>query len=355
MSVTASLRKYGVEIGWAIFALANVVAMFAWPDWETIPFHFLFVSLTLVYGFRVWRRTPTAITLTLVILVTAGAIFFADVLRGSQLWGELFEVPLMSAMFLAMVWHATRREAALLQVAQVGDRQREFVRDASHQLKTPIAVCRALTGVLKTAGDERQRALDLADLADELEGLGEMAERLLMLAGSHPDDLVIAPVEVEDLVVAAIARWSRRVDRTWGVHLLDDGLVDGDRTRLDGALDAILENAAAATTDGDSIFVVARAAGGGRVVIEIVDSGRGIAPEAAERVFDRFWSAPYQPGGKRGTGLGLAIVKAVAEAHGGTAEFSSGAGQETIVRLTLPGFRRSTASSTAPMAVTASD
>jgi signal transduction histidine kinase len=257
-------------------------------------------------------------------------------------------------MFLAMVWHATRREAALQQVAQLGDRQREFVRDASHQLKTPIAVCRALTGVLKTGGDERQRALDLADLADELDGLGEMAERLLLLAGSHPDDLVIAPIEVEDLVVTAIARWSRRIDRVWGVHVLDDGLIDGDRTRLDGALDAILENAAAATTQGDSIVVVARAAPGGRVVIEIVDTGRGISLEAAERVFDRFWSAPYEPGGKRGTGLGLAIVKAVAEAHGGTAEFSSVAGGKTVVRLTLPGFQRSIPSNAVTM-VTAFD
>jgi signal transduction histidine kinase len=344
------LRKYSVEIAWGIFALANWVAMVVWPDWETIPFHFVFISLTLVYGFRVWNATATTVVLSLVILVTGGAIF-QDALNGSQLWGELFEVPLMSAMFLSMVWHATRREAALQQVALVADRQREFVRDASHQLKTPIAVCRALAGVIKTEEDGRQREIDLADLADELEGLGEIAERLLMLAGSHPDDLVLAPVEVEDLVVAAIARWSRRIDRNWGVHVLDDGLIDGDRTRLDGALDAILENAAAATTDGDSILVVARATGGGRVAIEIVDTGQGIAREAAERVFDRFWSAPYQPGGKRGTGLGLAIVKAVAEAHGGTAEFSSVLGRETTVRVVLPGFRRSTATDGVPMTI----
>jgi two-component system, OmpR family, sensor kinase len=342
------LRKYRVEIAWGIFALANWVAMVVWPNWETIPFHFVFISLTLVYGFRVWKAPATTVVLSLVILVTGGAIF-KDALNGSQLWGELFEVPLMSAMFLAMVWHATRREAALKEVALVADRQREFVRDASHQLKTPIAVCRALTGVIRTEEDGRQREIDLADLADELEGLGEIAERLLMLAGSHPDDLVLAPVEVEDLVVAAISRWSRRIDRNWGVHVLDDGLIDGDRTRLDGALDAILENAAAATTDGDSILVVARATGGGRVVIEIVDTGQGIAKEAAERVFDRFWSAPYQRGGKRGTGLGLAIVKAVAEAHGGTAEFSSVPGKETTVRLILPGLRRSTTPDAVPM------
>jgi signal transduction histidine kinase len=348
------LRKYGVEIAWGIFALGNWGAMLAWPDWETIPFHLLFISLTLVYGFRVWRATSTTIVLSLVILITGSAIF-VDALNGSQLWGELFEVPLMSAMFLAMVWHATRREAALKQVALVADRQREFVRDASHQLKTPIAVCRALTGVIQTGDDEGQRAIDLVDLADELVGLGEIAERLLMLAGSHPDDLVLAPVEVEDLVVAAIARWSRRIDRNWGIHVLDDGLIDGDRTRLDGALDAILENAAAATTDGDSILVVTRSTGGGRVVVEVVDTGQGIAKEAAERVFDRFWSAPYQPGGKRGTGLGLAIVKAVAEAHGGTAEFSSVLGKETTVRIVLPGFRRTTATDVVAMALALPD
>jgi two-component system OmpR family sensor kinase len=348
------LRKYGVEIAWGIFALGNWGAMLAWPDWETIPFHLLFISLTLVYGFRVWKATSTTIVLSLVILITGSAIF-VDALNGSQLWGELFEVPLMSAMFLAMVWHATRREAALKQVALVADRQREFVRDASHQLKTPIAVCRALTGVIQTGDDESQRAIDLVDLADELVGLGEIAERLLMLAGSHPDDLVLAPVEVEDLVVAAIARWSRRIDRNWGIHVLDDGLIDGDRTRLDGALDAILENAAAATTDGDSILVVTRSTGGGRVVVEVVDTGQGIAKEAAERVFDRFWSAPYQPGGKRGTGLGLAIVKAVAEAHGGTAEFSSVLGKETTVRIVLPGFRRTTATDVVAMALALPD
>jgi signal transduction histidine kinase len=156
-------------------------------------------------------------------------------------------------------------------------------------------------------------------------------------------------VEVEDLVVAAIARWSRRIDRNWTVRVLDDGLVEGDRTRLDGALDAILENAAAATTDGDSILVAARPLSGGRIALEIVDTGQGVPKEAAERVFDRFWSLPYQSGGKRGTGLGLAIVKAVAEAHGGSAEFYSVPGEGTTVRLVLPGFRRSAAVDTVPM------
>ena len=81
------------------------------PDWETIPFHFVWISLTLVYGFRVWRRWPTALILGAVVVTTGGSIL-ADAFDGSQLWGELFEVPLMAAMFLAMVWHAQRRRAS---------------------------------------------------------------------------------------------------------------------------------------------------------------------------------------------------------------------------------------------------
>jgi hypothetical protein len=82
------------------------------PPWETIPFHVIWISLTLLYGFRVWGLTTTGIVLGVVALGT-GASILNDAFDGLQLWGELFEVPLMSAMFLAMVWHARRRVRAL--------------------------------------------------------------------------------------------------------------------------------------------------------------------------------------------------------------------------------------------------
>ena len=66
MRVTDLLRRRSVELAWAAFAAANLVAMGLWPDWETIPFHFVWISLTLVYGFRVWRRGGTAIVLSAV-------------------------------------------------------------------------------------------------------------------------------------------------------------------------------------------------------------------------------------------------------------------------------------------------
>src|SRR5574337_542869 len=112
MPAIASLRRSRIELAWGLFALANLAAMWLWPSWETIPFHLVWVSLTLVYGFRVWRPKTTAFVLAGVALAT-GALIAAEAMDGDPMWGELLEVPLMSAMFLAMVWHARRRQAVL--------------------------------------------------------------------------------------------------------------------------------------------------------------------------------------------------------------------------------------------------
>ena len=85
------LRRYGVEIGWASFASVNYAAMVIWPSWETIPFHFVWISLTLVYGFRVWPVRATLGVLAFVMSVTSVSISL-DAFEGIQLWGELFEV-----------------------------------------------------------------------------------------------------------------------------------------------------------------------------------------------------------------------------------------------------------------------
>ena len=131
----------------ALFAAANIGAMIAWPSWETIPFHFVWISLTLVYGFRVW--TPQA----------DGAdsrrgrrhdrrSILADAFEGIQLWGELFEVPLMSAMFLAMVWHARRRVAAVSEAEARGEQRRCSPAGALPARRLPRAA---------HAGDDRAR------------------------------------------------------------------------------------------------------------------------------------------------------------------------------------------------------
>jgi hypothetical protein len=97
-----------LDVGWAAFSAVNLIAIFAFAGWETIPFHFIWISFTLVYGFRTWAPGPTLAVLG-VVMATTGAAIGVDVARGTESVAELTEVPLMAAMFLAMVWHARRK------------------------------------------------------------------------------------------------------------------------------------------------------------------------------------------------------------------------------------------------------
>jgi signal transduction histidine kinase len=303
MKWRASVRRYRVELLWAAFAAANFAAMIAWPSWETIPFHFVWISLTLVYGFRVWNTRGTLIVLGIVFATTGASIMF-DAFRGIQLWGELFEVPLMSAMFLAMVWHARRRV----------DAQR-------------IAEQRA----------EQRRSL--------LERIDAIIERLLVLAtADQPDFVRTATIDLEPFLEDVFVRWSEVAPRAWRLGPLASGLLQVDPERLRAALDALLENAIKYTREADAIELRAHRDGSGSVVIEVEDDGSGVPQEALERIFDRFGRADAaRTRATGGVGLGLAIVDAIAKGHGGRCTVTSTADGSTFA-LHLPAFARATTS-----------
>ena len=211
MRVTGWLRRNPLEAAWAAFAVANFVAMFAWPDWETIPFHFVWISLTFVYGVRVWSTRTTSAVLSVVILAT-GVSIMSDAFSGIQLWGELFEVPLMAAMFLAMVWHAQRRQSALAEVQGVAemrasllDRQERFLHDASHELRTPVTIAR---GHLELLRREQPDSPELEVALDELERMERIVERLLLLAKSEQQGLGFEEIDVEAFLSDLFIRWS---------------------------------------------------------------------------------------------------------------------------------------------------
>ena len=141
-------RRYWLEMAWVVFAAFNIVAILIVPDFETVPFHFIWVSFTLLYGLKVWGLSRTSLALGSVCVATGIAMGWV-VTRGPQGPDELTEVPLMAAMFLAMVWHARRRQVALDEVRESAERERAFLRDASHQLKTPLAIARGYADLLR--------------------------------------------------------------------------------------------------------------------------------------------------------------------------------------------------------------
>jgi two-component system OmpR family sensor kinase len=343
MPVTGWLRRNWIEASWGAFALVNWGAMIYWPSWETIPFHFVWITLTVVYGFRVWSPRVTAAVLSLVILGT-GASIGADAFNGLQLWGELFEVPLMSAMFLAMVWHARRRQAALQTLAGVADtraslleRQKRFLHDASHELRTPVTIAR---GHLELLRWETPDAPELAVALDELERIERIVAGLLLLAtADQPDFVVLSDVEIDRFLEDVFMRWSEVAERAWHLDVDVAGVVRADEEALRSALDALLENAVKYTEPGGAIELSAHA-DGGEIVIEVADDGFGVPPEALGRIFDRFARADdARTRVQGGAGLGLAIVAAIAAAHGGRCTVEPRR-QGTTFALRLPVGRR---------------
>jgi signal transduction histidine kinase len=346
------VRAHWPEIAWAAFAAANLAWVVASSRWETIPFHFVWVSLTLVYGIRVWRMRSTFIVLGAVMALTAAALLWT-VMRGHERLDEVAEVPLMAAMFLAMVWHARRRQAALDKAERHArgehvmlERQRDFVRDASHELRTPITVARGHLDLVRSLVGEPQALDDLDVVRDELERLAVLSERLLLLAAAdHPEFLSIREVDVGALLAETVRRWHPAADRAWSLEVGQDAVVEADPDRLAVAIDAVIENALDATEPGDRIRVGSRAKDES-IVIEVADTGVGIAPGALERVFERFARADADRArASGGTGLGLAIVRSIAEAHGGTVRIDSEPGVGTSVSIRLPAVER------APIAV----
>ena len=335
-----SRRFLWIDVAWGIFALLNLVAIYVFADWETVPFHFIWVSLTILYGFRVWRLKSTLILLGVIIVVT-GILLSVDIAKGAQPLDELTEVPLMSAMFLAMVWHARRRMSATEEMRRISDenlrlleRERRFIQNASHELRTPITVAIGHAELLQRATDPAIMATDAQVVLEELMRLRRLSERLLLLAvAERPDFLHRRPIEIEPVLVEALHRWSP-TPRQWRLGPTDEAVVEADADRLALAIDALVENAVKHTTPNDWIELSVHRNHG--VEIKVADSGTGIPPNDLEHIFERFArSDASRQRDNEGLGLGLSIVKTIAEAHGGELRVRSqlGAGSEFEIVL----------------------
>ena len=181
-------------------------------------------------------------------IAATGSLILSDAFDGSQLWGELFEVPLMSAMFLAMVWHARRRQDALRDLErEVAERaallaqQKRFLHDVSHELRTPVTIARGHLEVLRRANGRARTEIEVA--LDELGRIEHILERLLLLAKSkQPDFVVPSEVELEPFLEDVFVRWSGVVPRGWRLGELAPGTpARGPRRAADRARRAARE------------------------------------------------------------------------------------------------------------------
>jgi signal transduction histidine kinase len=331
-----------LDVGWAVFSTLNLIAIYWFAYWETVPFHFIWISLTVLYGFRAWRAAPTLWILGAVMLTTASGIGL-DVFRGSEPPEELTEVPLMAAVFLAMVWHALRKQAAershrLIseQNARLVADQRQFLQDAAHQLRTPITIALGHAELLASDLTGQQQGQDVQVVIGELNRLRGISQRLLVIAAAaDPGFLHAEPVALDELTMELVRRWHPTANRRWQLGRLDRVTVRADRERLSLALDALLENAVRHTCSGHVIQLsVIRGWPGEPVRVIVADGGSGIAADQLHLIFDRFRTGGDSQ--SRGTGLGLPLVRAVARAHGGDVAVRSRPGEGSEFELTLP-------------------
>jgi two-component system, OmpR family, sensor kinase len=318
------------ELGWAAFCVACAGGMLILPQWQTVPFHWIWITITLLYGYRRWSNLRTAVVLLAVIVITTITMLRTPVERA-----ELSEIPLMSCVFLAMVWHVRRRQDAVDEQRRIAQREREFMRDAAHSLRTPLTVAHGHAELLRDALEPGSQTRDDAVvMLDELRRLAGISDKLLLLsAAGHADALLLAPVRLDVLVRDAGRRWSAASRREITVDDSEPVCVLGDEQRLRHSLDALVENALNATGPGDRVTVRAGVRDGW-AELAVTDTGCGIAAADVDHMFERFVRGPCA-GDRPGTGLGLPIVKAITEAHGGTVTVTSRPARGSTFRLRI--------------------
>jgi two-component system, OmpR family, sensor kinase len=227
--------------------------------------------------------------------------------------------------------------AMLDRIERVVRSEREFVRDASHELRVPVTVCMGNLEVLgMELGPDGEHRATIGLVTDELSRMGRIVDDLRLLADVglgeflQPEAVDLAGLRDDMLAKARVL-----ADRRWLAEGDPHGVLLADRHRLTEALMNLADNAVRHTGEGDEIAVGA-AVTDGEVALWVRDSGPGVAPTDQARIFDRFRRGSGAYRHYRGSGLGLSIVKVIAEAHGGRVVLDSAPGEGATFTLRLP-------------------
>jgi signal transduction histidine kinase len=254
--------------------------------------------------------------------------------RRLSLWPEASDFTDLVATLNAMIARLETSFAGL----------RRFTADASHELKTPLAVLRAdVERAMMETSSQNERMVALEEALQEVRRMSDLVESLLTLARADEGrfDLHREPVELQPLVqevyeTALILGEAQGV--TVNLPFTADVTVMGDRTRLRQLFLNLVTNAIKYTPAGGKVEL-----GVGRhpdnVTFAVRDTGIGISAADFPHIFERFWRADRvrsRMSERGGFGLGLAISQWIAQAHGGTLTASSRLGRGSLFTVTLP-------------------
>jgi two-component system OmpR family sensor kinase len=219
-------------------------------------------------------------------------------------------------------------------------RERDFVADAGHELRTPLALLSTELELALRHGerpDELRAAISSA--SEEAQRLVQLAEDLLLIARTDKGQLALRlePVDLEALLSTVATRFEWRAAEA-GREIVHEAprktFVSGDRLRLEQALGNLVDNA---LRHGAGTVRLEARPSRQTVQLHVRDEGDGFPPDFLPRAFERF-TRPNVDRSGRGTGLGLSIVRTIASAHGGVAAAANDAGGGADVWIALPLF-----------------
>ena len=211
--------------------------------------------------------------------------------------------------------------------------QRDFIRDAGHELRTPITIVRGHLEVMGADPTEQRETLDL--VTDELDRMSRYVSDLLLLATAERIDFLRpVPTDVQSLTQRLFSNAQAFGSRRWRLEACGRGELVADPDRLTQAVMNLADNAVRHTTEHDDIVLGSRMVDG-EARFWVCDTGPGIPPEDQERVFERF-ARGGDTRRRDGSGLGLAIVQAIVRAHGGRVDLVSEPGTGTTFTIVLP-------------------
>jgi signal transduction histidine kinase len=212
--------------------------------------------------------------------------------------------------------------------------QQNFINDAGHELRTPIAIVR---GHLELMGDDPQEVQETVALVlDELDRMSRFVNDMVLLAkAERPDFLLIETVDARSFTEELFAKAQALAQRNWQLDAIAEGQIIADRQRLTQVVMNLVQNATQHTKDNDTIGI-GSAIGKRKISFWVRDTGEGIALADQQRIFERFARAANSRRRSEGAGLGLSIVQAIVEAHGGQILLKSQPGAGSRFTIVLP-------------------